>query len=627
MKQLLQVQAQFLTCAPPPFLDPNLVAVKLIGVCSAHSKLRYAALIFAQLRNPNIFAWNSILKAYAQNNDWSHTLHYFNTLLSSPPAPDPDEYTFTSVLKACAGLVSVADGWKMHAVVAKAGFQSNLFVQNSLVDMYFKFGCPEVAQHLFDDMPLRDVVSWNTLVSGYSLGGDVESARRVFDQMVEKNVVSWSAMITGYARIGDLDSARLLFDTMPERNVVCWNAMIAGYAQNERYADAINLFREMQQTGCLEPNSVTLVSILSSCAHLGALDLGKWIDRFICRGGVELNLFLGNALADMYAKCGCIAEARRVFDKMQERDVISWSIIITGLAMHGHAEEAFACFLEMVECGLKPNEITFMGLLSACTHAGLVDKGLKYFYLMDQEYGITPKVEHYGCVVDLLSRAGRLAEAEDLINSMPIKPNVVVWGALLGGCRIYKDNERGERVVKQILELESEHSGSYVYLANVYASIGRLDDAANCRLMMQKNGVTKTPGCSWIEVNNTVHEFFMGDKSHPQADKIYSMVRELGLRMKVAGYKPKTDLVVHNIDEEEKEDALSTHSEKLAIAFGLISTSEGTTIRIVKNLRVCNDCHDAAKIISRIVGREIIVRDRSRFHQFKGGRCSCNDFW
>lgn len=488
-------------------------------------------------------------------------------------------------------------------------------------------GCFGIAQKLFDEMSVRDVVSWNTLVAGFCLSGQVDKARVVFDGMVERSLVSWSTMISGYAKVGNLEEARRLFDSMPERNVVSWNAMIAGYAQNEKYSDAVELFRQMQQVGRLAPNDVTLVSVLSACAHLGALDLGKWIDWFIRRKGMELGLFLGNALADMYAKCGCITEARRVFDKMQERDVISWSIIITGLAMNGHADEAFECFDRMIKQGEKPNDITFMGLLTACTHVGLVEKGLEYFDMMDQTYGIVPKIEHYGCVVDLLSRAGRLDEAEKLINLMPVKPNVIVWGALLGGCRIYKDVERGEQVVHRILELESDHSGSYVYLANIYASMGRLDDAAKCRLRMRDNGVMKMPGCSWLEVDNVVYEFFMGELSHPQSDKIYSMIRELRWKMKLAGYKPKTDLVVHNIDEEEKEDALSVHSEKLAIAFGLISTSEGTTIRIVKNLRVCNDCHDATKIISKIVNREIIVRDRSRFHHFRDGRCSCNDYW
>ncbi|KAF6154156.1 hypothetical protein GIB67_016408 [Kingdonia uniflora] len=420
---------------------------------------------------------------------------------------------------------------------------------------------------------------------------------------------------------------------MPERNVVSWNAIITGYTQNEKYSEVINLFYQILEVGDggrgrrVKPNNVTLVSVLSSCAHLGALDVGKWIDRFINRNKMELNVFLGNALADMFAKCGCVDECKRVLKKMQERDVISWSIIISGFAMCGQVEEAFRYFLKMLECRVKPNEITFMGLLSACTHAGMVEKGLEYFNQMENEYGVTPKVEHYGCVVDLLSHAGCLNDAEDMINPMPIRPNVIVWGALLGGCRIHKDISRDVHVVQRILEINSDHSGSYVYLANVYALMGRLDDAAICRLRMWDNCVKRTLRCSWIEVNNTVHEFFMGDRSHPLTDRIYLMLSELGTRLKLAGYEPKTELVVHNVHEDEKEDALFTHGEMFAIAFGFISTNHETTILIMKNLRVCTDCYEATKIISKIASREIIVRDMSHFHLFKDGKCSCNDYW
>ncbi|KAK1281305.1 Pentatricopeptide repeat-containing protein [Acorus gramineus] len=477
-------------------------------------------------------------------------------------------------------------------------------------------------------MRVRDVVSWNTIVSGLCSIGDVKNARRVFEGMKERSLVSWSAMIAGLARSGDVDGARGVFDSMPEKGlgVGPWNAMISAYAQSEQFGEAVGLFRGLQREG-LRPNDVTLVSVLSACAHLGALELGRWVDCFVKRSGMYLNVVLGNALCDMYAKCGCIDEAKKIFDALHERDVVSWSIIISGLAMHGHAGEALVFFARMSEIGVRPNDITFMGLLSACTHAGLVDEGRKFFYLMKNKYNIDPKIEHYGCFVDLLSRAGRLDEAEELIESMVIPPNVIVWGALLGGCRIYKDIDRGKRVAKRILELDSGHSGSYVYLADVYASKGRLDDSAKCMLKMREKRVVKVPGCSWIEVDNTVYEFFVGDRSHPQSDKIYSMIDELVLKMRLAGYTPNTRLVSHSVDEEEKENALSTHSEKLAVAFGLISTPDGTTIRVVKNLRVCIDCHDAMKIISEIVGREIILRDRSRFHRFVGGKCSCNDYW
>ncbi|XP_020276412.1 pentatricopeptide repeat-containing protein ELI1, chloroplastic-like [Asparagus officinalis] len=493
--------------------------------------------------------------------------------------------------------------------------------------MYFKLGRQSVARKLFDEMPIRDVVSYNTLIAGYSSCGQAGIAREVFDSMSERSFVSWSAMIAGYSKSGDLDAARELFERMPERNVVCWNAMIAGYAQNERFSEAVKIFRRMLQVEGMKPNEVTLVSVLSACANLGALGLGKWIHRYVERASTRLGLFLGNALSDMYSKCGCIAEARKVFDEMPERDVISWSIIVTGTAMHGLWNEAIACFHEMLQQGTKPNDITFMGILSACTHAGLVDDGLEYFDRMSREFGIDPKVEHYGCVVDLLSRAGRLDEAENLISSMRVSPNAIVWGALLGGCRIYGDVDRGERAAHRILQLDPDHSGSHIYLANAYASVGKLEEAAKYRVWMREKQVVKTPGCSWIEIDNAVYEFLMGDRSHPQSGKIYAMIRSLAPRMKLAGYVPNTSLVCQSIDEEEKENALAMHSEKLAVAFGLVSTEEGATIRVVKNLRVCKDCHDYMKVMSQVVAREIVLRDRNRFHHFKDGVCSCKDYW
>ena len=474
-KQLLQIQAQLIT-NPPLSLHPNLIAVKLIGACAANANLYHAQLIFAQLPNPNVFSWNAIIKAHINCGAWEHALNCFNRQLSLPSAPNPNEYIYTSLIKACAGLEAIADGLKVHAVVIKSGFDNNIHLGTSLVDMYFKFREPASAGQVFDEMPLRDVVSWNTMVSGYCLCGDLESARRVFDQMLERDVVSW-------------------------------NAMIGGYVQNGKYSDAIEVFHEMQKVGGVVPDDVTLVSVLSACAHVGALDFGRWIDRFVGWRGRGLNLYLGNALIDMYAKCGTMEEARRIFDGMRERDVISWSTMICGSGTHGDADEAFGYYSKMLECGVKPNEVTFMGLLSACSHAGLVDKGIELFSRMIQEYRIVPKVGHYGCVIDLLSRAGRLDEAEDLINSMPIEPNVIVWGALLGGCRIHKDFRRGERVAQHLLELDSEYTGSYVYIAGAKASVGRVDDAANCWLRMQHKGIIKDPGCSKIEVHNTVHEF------------------------------------------------------------------------------------------------------------------------
>ncbi|PQQ13908.1 pentatricopeptide repeat-containing protein [Prunus yedoensis var. nudiflora] len=313
MRHLYQIQA---TINPVPSIDPNIIVVKLIGVCADHANIRHVALVFKHfLTAPNIFVYNALLKAFAQNNDWQHTIYYFNRQLGSPNAPAPDEYTFTSVLKACAGLAQVMEEEKVHCFVAKYGCEGNLFVRNSLTDMYFKVGNFEIAQKLFDELGVRDVVSWNTLVSGYCLSWQVDKARWVFDGMAEKTLFSWSTMITTYAKFGELGEARRLFDEMPERNVVSWNAMIAGYSRMRSILRPLVCLGKCNSMDWRQMMS-RLFSVLSACAHLGALDLGKWIDRFIRQRGMELGLFLGNALADMYAKCGCIAEAKLVFGKM-----------------------------------------------------------------------------------------------------------------------------------------------------------------------------------------------------------------------------------------------------------------------------------------------------------------------
>nr|ADE77588.1 unknown [Picea sitchensis] len=312
---------------------------------------------------------------------------------------------------------------------------------------------------------------------------------------------------------------------------------------------------------------------------------------------------------------------------MSNKNVVSWNAMIVGYGMHGHGEDALVLFTQMQQRGVKPNEITFISVLSACSHAGLVDEGWKCYNCMTLDYAITPTVEHYACMVDLLGRAGHLNEAWDFIEKMPIEPGASVWGAFLGSCRIHCNIELGERVAELLLNLDPDNAGYYVLLSNIYAAAGRWDDVAKVRKMMKEKDVKKSPGCSLIEVNNKLHSFVVGDISHPQTEAIYAMLETLARQMEAVGYVPCTDFVLHDVEEEIKENMLFAHSEKLAIAFGLISTRSGTSIRITKNLRVCGDCHSATKFISKIVKREIIMRDLNRFHHFKDGLCSCGDYW
>lgn len=400
-------------------------------------------------------------------------------------------------------------------------------------------------------------------------------------------------------------------------------------SQAGRFMEALNLFHEMLQSGA-KPNQFTLVSALSACANLVALDQGRWIHVYIDKSKIKMNERLLASLIDMYAKCGELEFASKVFHGAcgLKGKVWPWNAMIGGFAMHGKSEEAIEIFKQMEVEKISPNKVTFVSLLNACSHGYMVEEGRQYFKSMRSLYGVEPKIEHYGCLVDLLGRAGLLDEAEEIISSMPMTPDVAVWGALLGACRIHRDVERADRVGKVIKDFDLNHIGCQVLLSNVYSASGRWNEAKvlreNAKLIVGK----KTPGCSSIELNGVFHQFLVGDRSHPQTKQLYLFLDEMGAKLKAAGYAPEFSEVLLDIDDEEdKETALSRHSEKLAIAFGIMNTPPGTTIRILKNLRVCGDCHQATKFISKVYSREIIVRDRIRFHHFKDGICSCKDHW
>lgn len=393
--------------------------------------------------------------------------------------------------------------------------------------------------------------------------------------------------------------------------------------------DALDLFHKMLQEG-VKPNQFTLVSALTACANLIALDQGRWIHVYIGKNEIKMNERLLASLIDMYAKCGEIEFAAKVFcnEHGLKRKVWPWNAMIGGFAMHGKSKEAIHLFEQMQTEKVSSNNVTFVALLNACSHGDMVEEGRDYFKSMGMSNGIEPQIEHYGCMVDLLGRAGLLKEAEELISSMPMAPDAAIWGALLGACRIHKDIERGEQIGKIITELDSNHIGCHVLLANMYSACGRWNEARIVRDKIGVSGRKKIPGCTSIELNGRFHEFLVGDRSHPETKKLYLFLDEMASKLKIAGYIPKLGEVLLDIDEEEdKETALSEHSEKLAIAFGLMNTAPGTPIRIVKNLRVCGDCHQATKFISKVYDRQIIVRDRIRYHHFKDGNCSCKDYW
>ncbi|XP_058072283.1 pentatricopeptide repeat-containing protein At4g02750-like isoform X2 [Magnolia sinica] len=448
--------------------------------------------------------------------------------------------------------------------------------------------------------------------------------------MPMRDVSSWNALIAGYMKYGEISVAEELFGGIHRRNIVSWTAMISGYTQNGLVDRALDMFEEMRRDSSeVKPNWVTIMSVLPACAHSAALERGKRIHNYASSIGLDSNPSVQTALIAMYAKCGSLVDARCCFERMleNEKGLITWNTMITAYASHGRGLEAITTFEDMIRARLQPDHITFTGLLSACSHSGMVNQGLKYFNLMSNVYSVEPRVEHYACIVDLLGRAGYLAEAKEIIDQMSIEASPSIWGALLSACRTHGNLEIAEIAARMLFILEPENTGNYVLLSNMYAEVGKWEEVNNLRALLKDQGLNKSPGCSWIEINGKGHVFLGGDKSHPQAREIYMLLEALPKQIKAAGYVPDTSFVLHDVSEEEKECNLATHSEKLAIAFGLLNTDPGTVLRVTKNLRICGDCHTATKFISRIYGREIVVRDVNRFHHFKDGSCSCGDYW
>lgn len=434
-----------------------------------------------------------------------------------------------------------------------------------------------------------------------------------------------SSLIGFYTKCGELGFARKVFDKMPLRSIVAWNAMISGYEQNGFAKEGVDLFNLMMGSG-VDPDQATCVGVLSACAQLGALELGSKVHGFIVNHGFKVNTFLGTALINMYAKCGNVIQARQVFDGMKDKNVVAWTAMISGYGVHGYGKEALELYHSMEGSGIVPNEITFLTLLSACGHTGMVDEGKQIFSSMKRDYGLLPGTEHHVSMVDLLGRAGFLKEAYDHVRKLK-KPGPAIWTALLGACKMHKDFNLGVEAAEKLLAMEPENPGHYVIISNVYALAGKMDRVETIRNVMIKRRLKKHVGYSTIEVNKETHLFTMGEKSHPEMSEIYRYLDDLMRRVSLAGYVPAKDSVLHELEEEEKEHALRYHSEKLAIAFGLLKAKGGSAIRVVKNLRMCEDCHLAIMFISSVTKREIIVRDKLRFHHFKDGVCSCADFW
>ncbi|KAE9595822.1 hypothetical protein Lal_00031086 [Lupinus albus] len=455
--------------------------------------LQYAHLLFHHSPNPNVYLYNKIIQAYSSSSNSQHQCFSLYSQMRLHGFP-PNQHTFNFLFSACTSLCSLPLAQFLHTHFVKSGFQPDLFAATALLDMYAKLGT-------------------------------LEFARKVFDEMGKREIPSWNAMIAGYARVGDMEEALELFKLMPCRNVVSWTAMISGYSRSKQYEKAMGLFLRLERLRDIRPNEVTLASILPACANLGALEIGQRIEEYARKNGFFKNLYVGNAVLEMYAKCGNIDVAWRVFDEIGTlRNVCSWNSMIMGLAVHGQCSKALELYDQMMREGTSPDDVTFVGLLLACTHGGMVVKGRHIFKSMTTDFHIIPKLEHYGCMVDLLGRAAKLREAYEVIQGMPMKPDSVIWGALLGACSFHGNVKIAEIAAESLFVLEPWNPGNYVILSNIYASVGKWDGVAKLRKVMKGSQITKTAGHSFIEERGQLHKFIVDDRSHPQSSEIFALL-------------------------------------------------------------------------------------------------------
>ncbi|KNA20246.1 hypothetical protein SOVF_054280 [Spinacia oleracea] len=566
----------------------------MYGKCGT---IDYALKVFDEMPRRDFVSWASILTAYNHAGFPRKMLYMFLKMWELDKL-QPDHFVIASLVRACASLGDVRLGKQVHAHFVVSPFYEDDVVKSALVDMYSKCGFPEYA-------------------------------RMVFDLIKVKNTISWTALISGYARIGRKAEAVELFRRMPNKNLLSWSALISGLVHSGHGNGACSIFRKMRREvdHGAGADPYILSSVVAACANMAALQLGKQLHCLVILLGFERNLFISNSLIDMYAKCSDLLAAKSIFSCISKRDVVSWTSIIVGMAQHGQAKEALLLYDEMVMNGVKPNEVTFLGLIYACSHVGLVSKGRHFFNLMVQDYRMKPSLHHYTCLLDVFSRSGDLDEAEKLLKTMPYDPDEAAWAALLSACRKHKNTEVSIRVADHLLCLGPEDPSSYILLSNTYAAASMWENVSKVRKLMSRMDLKREPGYSCIELAKESQVFYAGETSHPMQEKLVCLLEELDLEMRKRGYVPDTSYVLHELEQHEKERHLLWHSERWAVAYGLLKSAPGTTIRIVKNLRTCGDCHTVLKFISCIVQREIIVRDINRFHHFKDGNCSCGDFW
>ncbi|KAL2476554.1 Pentatricopeptide repeat-containing protein [Abeliophyllum distichum] len=572
--------------------------------------------------------------------------------------------TYDALVSACIGLKSIRGVKRVFNYMLNSGFEPDLYIRNRVVLMHVKCGMMIDAHRLFDTMPERNLVSWNIIIGGLVDVGDYVEAFRLFLMMWEEFVDVGSrtfatmirssaglelispgqqlhactlkmglyddifvscALIDMYSKCGSVEDARFVFDEMPEKTTVGWNSIIAGYALHGYSEEALNMYYEMQDCG-VKMDHFTFSIIIRVCTRLASLEHAKQAHAGLVRHGFGLDIVANTTLVDFYCKWGRIEDARHVFERMPKKNVVSWNALISGYGNHGRGIEAVELFERMISEGMVPNHVTFLAVLSSCSYSGLSDCGWEIFESMSRDYKVKPRAMHYACMIELLGREGLLDEAFALIRDAPFRPTINMWAALLTACRVHKNFVLGKFAAEKLYGMEPEKLSNYVVLLNIYNNSGKLEEAAEVVKTLKRKGLRMLSACTWIEIKKQPHVFFTGDKSHHLTKDIYDNLDNLMLEISRNGYVPEGKTLLPDVDE--RDERLQTyHSEKLAVSFGLISTSDSTPLQLVQSHRICNDCHNAIKLIAMVTKREIVVRDASRFHRFRDGNCSCGDYW
>ena len=647
----------------------------LVNVYAKCGHMEDARKAFDNMPRRNVVAWTTLMVGYVQKMQPKHAIHVFQEMLYA--GSYPSNYTLAIALNACTSLQSVKLGNQFHAYIIKYQIDFDTSIGNALCSLYSKCGRLNLALRVFRRIKEKNVVSWTAAISACGDNGEAMTGLRLFVEMLsediqpneftltsvlsqcceilllelgtqahsmctklgyESNLRIRNSLLYLYLKCCCIYEARILFNGMDDASLVTWNAMIAGLAQMMELTkdnlsachsgiEALSLFSKLNRSG-MKPDLFTFSSILSVCSRLVALEQGEQIHAQAIKTGFLSDVVVGTSLINMYNKCGSIERASKAFLEMSTRTMISWTSMITGFSQHGWSQQTLHLFEDMRLAGVRPNQVTFVGVLSACGHAGMISEALNYFEIMQKEYKIKPVMDHYACLVDMFVRFGRLDEAFNLIKKMDFEPSESIWSNLVAGCRSHGNLELGLQAAEQLLNLQPKDTETYVLLLNMYHSARRFEDVSRVRNIMEEQRVGKLEDWSWISIKDRVYSFKPNDKAFPQSSLLYESLEDLLAKSKNLGYEMLETMEINEEEEEEDKASFPTiyHSEKLAITFGLENLPNSSPIIVVKSTSMCKDCHNFIKYVSTLTGREITVKDSRRLHKFVNGQCSCGDF-